>query len=284
MPPRHRPTFEVDPTTLAWQALNEDQQAFVTHYVTHQNAQRASRAIGKQEAYGYSALRSPRVRAVLAEAASQGLTDLGLSVGTVAAPLLTILQADPRDLLGEDGAPLCLADLPDSLALAVREVEVDSDGRIRKLKLEPRIGAAKLIGSYLKMYNPTVDVNVAVTLEALVLAAVDEGGASFSGGRVIDGGAPPREISANSPEHLTQSVTPSPLENSAAPVPAAPGFVDAVAASQQVVEVKPPREDLAQSVGTAAEADEFEEEAVPEAGFDPNDYGGEWDDEEEDFG
>lgn len=281
MPPRHRPTFEVDPTTLAWQALNADQQAFVTHYVTHQNAQRASRAIGKQEAYGYSALRSPRVRAVLAEAASQGLTDLGLSVGTVAAPLLTILQADPRDLLGEDGEPLCLADLPDSLALAVREVEVDSEGRIRKLKLEPRIGAAKLIGSYLKMFNPTVDVNVAVTLEGLIEHALGEGGASFSGGRVIDGGAPPREISANSPEHLTQSVTPPPLENSAAP---APGFMDAVAASQQVVEVKPPREDLAQSVGTAAEAGEYMEEMPVDPDFDPNDYGGEWDDEEEDFG
>jgi hypothetical protein len=55
------------------------------------------------------------------------------------------VTADPRRLFGSDGAALRLCDIPDDIAAAIQEVQLDKDGRLQRVVLVDKAGAARLL-------------------------------------------------------------------------------------------------------------------------------------------
>jgi len=55
------------------------------------------------------------------------------------------VTADPRRLCGSDGKVLRLKDLPDDIATAIQEVQLDKDGRLQRVVLVDKAGAARLL-------------------------------------------------------------------------------------------------------------------------------------------
>jgi len=55
------------------------------------------------------------------------------------------VTADARRLCGPDGRPLRLKDLPDDIATAIQELQLDRDGRLQRVVLVDKARAAKLL-------------------------------------------------------------------------------------------------------------------------------------------
>ncbi len=188
---------------------------------------------------------------------------LDLSVEGVARDLVGILRADPREAYDAKGRGVLVQDLPDDLAHACTAISVDDAGRVSGLKLESRLGASKQLGTYLQMYNPTVHVEHAVTLEGYIEHALGQGGAAFEGARTLNGGAPPSAADQKISE-----------KNSAAKLAAGDRTISLEAAHDWKEPAQQP------SAGDSKDLEGYEEEEKPDEDFDPDDYGGEWEDED----
>ena len=56
-----------------------------------------------------------------------------------------LVTADPRRLFGPDGAVLRLCDIPDDIAAAIQEVQLDKDGPLQRVVLVDKARAARLL-------------------------------------------------------------------------------------------------------------------------------------------
>jgi hypothetical protein len=55
------------------------------------------------------------------------------------------VTADSRRLCGPDGTVLRLCDVPDDIAAAIQEVQLDNDGRLQRVMLVDKARAARLL-------------------------------------------------------------------------------------------------------------------------------------------
>ena len=135
--------------------LGPQQLRFVAEYLCDFNATAAARRAGYSEAsaaqQGSRLLRHAHIFDAV-QAGLRGLLALPLSdADRVIRETARIAYADPRRLFDPSGKLLAIKDLPDDVAAGLASIEVDEEGRIRKLRHNDKIGALKLLAGIHKL-------------------------------------------------------------------------------------------------------------------------------------
>jgi hypothetical protein len=71
--------------------------------------------------------------------------ELAASGAEVVAALSAVALADPADLTDDNGSPRHVADLPRRARLALADVALDSDGRVKAARYADRVAAARVL-------------------------------------------------------------------------------------------------------------------------------------------
>ena len=130
---------------------------FATEFVKDFNASAAYRRAGYKTRHFNSAataacklLHDPEVLASIRAEEGKHLHTISVSAGRVIEETARIAHFDPRDLLDASGQPLPLAALPTHVATALG-VELDADGKIKKLTPYDKMEAIALLAKHLNL-------------------------------------------------------------------------------------------------------------------------------------
>jgi hypothetical protein len=114
-------------------------------YVEGQSASHIAKSIGKSSAYVLKMLRTAQGGAAIRAARDAIARELTASGAEVVAALSAVALADPADLTDDSGSPRHVSDLPRRARLALADVAIDSDGRIRGARYADRVAAARVL-------------------------------------------------------------------------------------------------------------------------------------------
>jgi phage terminase small subunit len=143
-------------------ALTVKQQRFVDEYLVDPNATQAALLAGYSKrsaaAIGFENLQKPAVAAAIDEARAARSERTGITADRVLNELAKIAFADQRKVMtwGPDGVTLVDSEtLDDNAAAMVAEVSetTTKDGGSLKLKTHDKVGALKLLGEHLGLFE-----------------------------------------------------------------------------------------------------------------------------------
>jgi hypothetical protein len=114
-------------------------------HVEGQSASRIAQSLGKSSTYILRLLRTAQGGAAIRAARDAIARELAASGAEVVAALSAVALADPADLTDDSGSPRRVADLPRRARLALADVALDADGRIRGARYADRVAAARTL-------------------------------------------------------------------------------------------------------------------------------------------
>jgi hypothetical protein len=114
-------------------------------HVEGHSASRIAKSLGKSSTYILRLLRTAQGGAAIRAARDALARELAASGAEVVAALSAVALADPADLTDDSGAPRHVSDLPRRARLALADVALDSDGRIRGARYADRVAAARVL-------------------------------------------------------------------------------------------------------------------------------------------
>lgn len=114
-------------------------------HVEGRSASHIAKSLGKSSAYVLKLLRTAQGGAAIRAARDAIARELTASGAEVVAALSAVALADPADLTDDTGAPRHVADLPRRARLALADVALDADGRVKAARYSDRVAAARVL-------------------------------------------------------------------------------------------------------------------------------------------
>jgi phage terminase small subunit len=98
-------------------------------------------------------LKNSKVSARIADLKAPGIAAADLSVERTLREIARIAYGDPRRLFRADGAPIPINELDDDTAAMISAIEVDTDGRLTRIRLWDKNAALEKAMKHLGLYN-----------------------------------------------------------------------------------------------------------------------------------
>jgi hypothetical protein len=114
-------------------------------YVEGRSASHIAKSLGKSSTYILRLLRTAQGGAAIRAARDAIARELAASGAEVVAALSAVALADPADLTDDNGSPRRVVDLPRRARLALADVALDSDGRVKAARYADRVAAARTL-------------------------------------------------------------------------------------------------------------------------------------------
>ena len=148
------------------EGLTRKQRMFVNEYVIDNKAVEACIRAGYAEkssrSAGYRLLNVPAIAAAIEDRLNQQQIASDTTVDKIVREWARIAMANLQHLFTENGTVLPVHEWPVDAAHAVQSVELDSEGRVDKLKLWPKTAALEAVGKWRGMYVDRHEVTVQV--------------------------------------------------------------------------------------------------------------------------
>lgn len=168
--------------------LKHRHRRFVQEFLKDGNASAAYLRAGYKSrsphVHGARLVASGRIKAEIERIARQRLEKADITGEEVLRITSQMARADARDLVtwdGNGGVRLTAShEISDETAMAISEVTIDPDGRVR-VKLADRAPALNLLAKVLGMVNRKLEITGKVTLEQLIDESMKKGGNTDDG-------------------------------------------------------------------------------------------------------
>lgn len=166
-------------------ALSRKQQTFIYEYLKDLNGPRAARVSGYKADPRAAAKvlldkqKSPVVNAAIESALQERARRSGIQADQVLSEIAKIAFFNPQDMLDHDGELLQLADMPEGVASALKELKITCrygrDGQLvqqsKDVKWNDKLEALKLLGQHLGIFKDGGENRVVLDWGALAAAA-----------------------------------------------------------------------------------------------------------------
>jgi hypothetical protein len=114
-------------------------------HVEGHSASHIAKSLGKSSTYILRLLRTAQGGAAIRAARDAIARELAASGSEVIAALSAVALADPADLVDDTGSPRRVDDLPRRARLALADVALDADGRVKAARYADRVAAARVL-------------------------------------------------------------------------------------------------------------------------------------------
>lgn len=151
---------EVDEEIRQTHKLSRRAALFAFEFLKDRNGTKAATRSGFSEKTAAQAasrlLRNVKVKAAIDSLTEKVYAQCQVTAERIRFEALAVGFSTAKDLIGTDGAPLRLVDLPDSVARAIQSFELDVDGRLKlsTVRFWPKAEMVKLLGQEKRMWTP----------------------------------------------------------------------------------------------------------------------------------
>ncbi len=176
---------------VALSSLPPRQQRFAEEYLNSfnglQSALKAGYSPKGAEVQAHRLLRDERVASVIDKGRAKAAAKLLMGAEEVTRTYTKLARADVRKLFNEDGKLKAIHELDDDTAACIASFEIRTETtkgkrgtppqtyQIARVKLWDKLAALQGLGRIHALFRDKVEVNATLTLESLVLGAMDRG-------------------------------------------------------------------------------------------------------------
>lgn len=157
--------------------LTDQQKLFCQEYLVDLNSKqaaiRAKYSPKTAEQQGSRLLSNVKVARYLKRLMEKHVARVDVKPDEVLAGLLKLARVDVGQIFDADGGLLPVKEMPAEVRYAIAAIEM-KDGVPHKLRFYAKDRALELLGKYLRLFAEKIEVSGRVTLEQLVLGAVQE--------------------------------------------------------------------------------------------------------------